>query len=449
LTAGNARNYALDILIRIERENSYADVLVDGVLTTGSLIGPDRGLLTELVFGVLRRRGTLDHIIGCFSKQKPAKLERKVINLLRLGLYQLFFLDRIPVSAAVNETVNLAKVWAPKASGFVNAVLRTADRERSAIKWPDMTADPAGFLAARHSHPVWLTEMWLKQLGREEAESLAAAMSEPAPLFLRANSLKISRECLVERLLRSGVEASAAACSPFGIHVHSSIAPSAIDGFSEGLFTVQDESSQLAAIFLGPEPGEQVLDLCAAPGGKSTHLAQIMENRGSILACDRDKRKLPRISEAAGRLGITIVGTMQLDASQPLSHLGGRRFDRVMVDAPCSGLGVLRRNPEAKWRLSPEDLSRLAGLQRLILGHAAEALASGGVLVYSTCSTSVEENEGALDDFLSENGDFVIEDLRKVLPRYDNLFTSRGLFRSWPHRGRMDGFFAARLRKLR
>jgi len=443
----NPRRAAFEILVRIDRDQSFADLLIDRELSVGVYDARDRALLTELVFGVLRRRGTLDYLVDLFSSRRCAKLERGVLTLLRLGLYQMFFLERIPVSAAVNETVKLARVFAPRASGFVNAVLRRFDRERAGIAWPDREADPAGFMAAFHSHPRWLAQEWLRRFGADEAEALAAAMSGQPPLTLRVNTLRTTRDALLGSFAADGVEAEPTAWSPVGIQVRSPARPAALPGFGEGLFTVQDESSQLASLFLAPEPGEQVLDLCAAPGGKATHLAQLMENRGELLACDRDGRKLGRIEETAARLGLGIIRTLALDASSPLAPLGDQRFDRMLVDAPCSGLGVIRRNPESKWRLSPADPPRLAALQGTILRNAADRLAAGGVLLYSTCSTSDEENEAVVDEFVSERGDFVVEDLRALFPGQAPLFTEQGMFRSWPHRHGMDGFFAARLKK--
>lgn len=443
----NPRRAAFEILARIDRDQSFADLLIDRELSAGAFDARDRALLTELVLGVLRRRGTLDYLVDLFSSRRCAKLERGVLTLLRLGLYQMYFLERIPVSAAVNETVKLARVFAPRASGFVNAVLRRFDRERATVAWPDREADPAGYLAARHSQPRWLAEEWLRRFGLDEAEALAAAMSGHPPLTLRVNTLRTGRDELLRTFAADGVEAEASAWSPVGIHIRSSARPASLPGFREGLFTVQDESSQLASLFLAPLPGERVLDLCAAPGGKATHLAQLMENRGALLACDRDGRKLGRIEETAARLGLGIIDTKALDASLPLAPLGGERFDRILVDAPCSGLGVIRRNPESKWRLSPSDPSRLAALQGAILRHAADSLAAGGVLLYSTCSTSLEEDEAVVDDFVSERGDFVVEDLRVLFPDHAPLFTEQGMFRSWPHRHGMDGFFSARLKK--
>lgn len=447
MTRANPRQTALDILMRVERDRAFAEPILDRELSQGTLAGPDRGLLTELVYGVLRRQGTLDFLVDAFSANRSTRLERAVLVILRLGLYQLFFLDRIPVSAAVNESVNLAKAAAPRAAGFVNAILRRADRERQALPWPDRENNPAAYIAARHSHPQWLVERWIEQLGVPEAEELAASMSEQAPLTLRANTLKTTREALMAEFAAAGIAAEPTSWAPHGVRITSKAAVTALPGFSEGLFAVQDESSQLAALFLDPQPGERVLDACAAPGGKATYLAQLMENRGEVLACDISAKKLRLVTEAATRLGIGIIRTIAADAAKPDAIPDGSTFDRILLDAPCSGFGVIRRNPEGKWWKTPEDVARLAATQRNILDALAPRLRSGGVILYSTCSTMEAENEAIIDDFLSRNGGFVLEDLNAFYPDTAGLFTSRGVFRSWPHRHGMDGFFAARLRK--
>lgn len=452
MSTANPRLAAFDILLRIEKERSFADILIDLELSKGDLKGPDRGLLTELVYGVLRRRGSLDHIIDQFSRQKVVKLERNVLILLRLGLYQALFLDRMPVSAAVNETVKLAKVLAPRAAGFINALLRRADREKAEIRYPDRQIDPVGYLSARHSHPRWIIARWLDQVGQEEAEPLAKAMSEAPPMTLRTNTLKITRNALIAMLAAEGANAVTTFFSPDGLNITARTPLAGLPGFREGLFTIQDESSQLAAIFLAPLPGERVLDLCAAPGGKTTHLAQLMSNRGAIMACDTAMRKLALIEENSRRLGITIITTLHRDATKTFSGSGcdplaKDRFDRVLVDAPCSGLGVLRRNPEGKWWKTPADVAERALRQKAILLNGAALLKDGGTLLYAVCSTAPEENEAVIADFLSKRPDFMLEDLRALFPGYADLFTKEGFFRSWPHRQGMDGFFAARLSK--
>jgi len=442
----NPRRAAFDLLLRIEKERSFADLLIDRELSTGTLTGPDRRLFTELVYGLLRRQGTLDHFIAQFSSTPVAKLERSVLLLLRLGLYQTFFLDRVPVSAAVNETVKMAKQLAPRAANFINAVLRSADRGRLSIVYPDRDKEPVAYLAARYSHPAWIVEGWLDQLGMDEAEELAAAMSLQAPLTIRANTLKISRAELQQRLTSEGVISETCRFAPTGLTLAPPVAIGTLASFREGLFAVQDESSQLAALFLSPAAGERILDLCAAPGGKATALAQLMGDQGTIAACDKGERKLRLIRETTDRLGISAVTPLPVDATAPF-HIDSGPFDRVLVDAPCAGLGVIRRNPEGKWWREAADITRLAATQQTILDNASSAVASGGLILYATCSTTTVENETVIDNFLSQHQEFMIEDLRPIFPQFSELLTPQGFFRSWPHRHGLDGFFAARLRK--
>ncbi|MFA7061343.1 MAG: 16S rRNA (cytosine(967)-C(5))-methyltransferase RsmB, partial [Pedobacter sp.] len=349
-TSSNPRQAACTVLRRIQKEGCYADQMMDRELAEGGLSGPDRGLFAELVFGVLRRQGTLDHILSQLLDQSLGKLEPLALILLRLGLYQLVYLDRIPESAAVNETVNLTKQAVPRASGLVNAVLRNYLRRRDTISFPDPLNNPATFIAARHSHPLWLVNQWLDQLGPEETEQLAEASSCQPPLTLRANSLRTTREDLLHRFTDNNIATVTCRFSPHGFQVEGRHHIPGLPGFREGLFTVQDEASQMDGILLGAQPGERVLDACAAPGGKATHLAQIMDNQGELLAMDISRNKLPLIQEAAQRLGISIISTRAADLLQSAA-LPANAFDRVLLDAPCSGLGVIRRNPEAKWRL--------------------------------------------------------------------------------------------------
>ena len=444
--SSNPREAAAAVLLRIQREGAHADQLMDRELAAGALAGPDRGLFAELVFGVLRRQGTLDHILTGLLTQPLARLEPQVLMLLRLGLYQLVYLDRIPESAAVNETVNLTKRTHPRAAGLVNAVLRNYLRNRETVSFPDPVAAPAASVAARHSHPAWLVKLWFSQLGEAETELLAEASSLQPPLTVRVNSLKITREELLEMFASRGIAAAPCGFSPLGIRIEGRHQIPGLPGFQEGYFAVQDESSQLAALLLDPQPGERVLDCCAAPGGKATLLAQLMDNEGELIAMDVAKTKLPLIVEAAGRLGIVNISTRAADLLQS-GALPANIFDRVLLDAPCSGLGVIRRNPEAKWRLKPEDIDRLAAAQKIMLTNAIRMLKPGGVLVYSTCSTSRGENEDVVGDFLSRSPYCVLENLNELFPDYRELFTAEGMFRAWPHRHGMDGFFAARIRK--
>jgi 16S rRNA (cytosine967-C5)-methyltransferase len=446
LNASNPRQAACSVLLQIRKEGSFADQLIDRELANGALSGPDRGLFAELVFGVLRRQGTLDHILTGLLDQPLVKLEPVVLILLRVGLYQLIYLDRIPESAAVNESVNLAKQLLPRASGLINAVLRNYLRHKDTITFPDPVAAPAASIAARHSHPAWLVKLWFSQLGEEETERLAEASSRQAPLTLRANTLRVTRDDLIHRFSTNGIDVSPCRFSPHGILVEGRHHIPGLPGFREGLFVVQDEASQMAALLLDPQAGERVLDACAAPGGKATHLAQLMDNRGALTAMDKSGSKLTLIRETTARLGISIIRTMAGDLLNR-SLFPPDTFDRVLLDAPCSGLGVIRRNPESKWRLTSDDITRLAGNQKALLRNAFRLLKPGGVLLYSTCSTGVVENDSVVEDFLSRNSDCVLEDLNEIFPGYGELFTPRGMLRTWPHRHAMDGFFGARLRK--
>jgi 16S rRNA (cytosine967-C5)-methyltransferase len=446
-TTASPREAACRVLLQVAREGGYADRLIDRELEKGRLAGPDRGLFPELVFGVLRRQGSLDHLLAQLVDKPLATLQPPTLMILRLGLYQLAYLDRIPESAAVNESVNLAKEMVPRAGGLVNAVLRNYLRRKDALTFPDPVSAPAASIAARHSLPEWLAAQWLDQLGFPETESLAEASSRQPPLTLRANTLRTTRDGLLRLFGESGVPAVPCAHSPHGILVEGRHQIPALPGYREGMFTVQDEASQMVPLLLDPRPGERVHDCCAAPGGKATHLAQLMANRGELLATDISRAKLPLIREAAQRLGIDCLAVATADLHRPETLPTGL-FDRILLDAPCSGLGVIRRNPEAKWRLTPDDIQRLAAAQKAMCANAATMLKQGGILVYSTCSTSREENELVVQDFLSQHPDYVLEDLNGLFPDYRELFTTEGMFRAWPHRHGMDGFFAARLRRV-
>jgi 16S rRNA (cytosine967-C5)-methyltransferase len=451
LTARHPRRAAFDILIRVEKERSYADILLDRELSTGTMGNADRRLLTELVYGVLRRMGYLDHVIGHFASKPLDRLDPPVRVLLRLGLYQFMVLDRIPVSAAVNETVKIAREVVPRAAGFINAILRRASETGDKIGYPDRERQPAHHLSVRHSHPLWLTEMWLEQLGLEEAEALATVMSEIPPVTIRANALRISRDALLASLRESGFTAAPTPYSPAGITLATGQPPRLLPGHGEGLFSIQDESSQLAALLLAPQPGETVLDLCAAPGGKATFLAELMGDTGRVLACDIRQQRVRLIDESASRLGITSVVTRTVDALKPLDQLRqelpGGMADRILLDAPCSGLGTLRRNPEGQWWKNRDTIRLMAVNQLTMLKQAAELLKPGGVLLYSTCTTTLSENEEVVERFLASNPRFSAEPLGPLFPAWQELFTAQGNFRSWPHRHGMDGFFAARLRR--
>ena len=451
------RMLAFTLLQRVEHSEAFADEILDRSFCTNPVLRPvDRAFVTELVLGVLRWRGRLDWVLQQALRFPRKKLDSRIQDILRLGAYQLLFLDRIPPSAAINESVRLIKsIFADeKLSGFANAVLRAIDRKQEDFAVPSPEKSPVEYLSSFLSHPRWLAERWLKEFGIETAGAICAANNRRPPWTLRVNTLKISRENLMAELQKSGVHSRPTPFSPDGLIAEKSPFPEGGTLFQTGLFFLQDEGSQIVPYLLQPRPGEKILDACSAPGGKSTHIAQLMANQGQIIAFDRQKKKIERVRENASRLGISMLTALPADAGLPLPIQAGPGFDRILIDAPCTGLGTLHRNPEAKWRRKPEDPQRLQRLQRALLQNTGSYLKPGGVLVYSTCTLTAEENDQVVGGFLRRNSDFYQEDLHSVLaPFWYPLLDEKGYYRTYPRmliqdaEYRMDGFFAARLRK--
>ena len=444
----NPREIALTIVDRVDRGKAYADVLLNARLEEAVLAQADGALLTRLVYGALRWRGRIDWVLGHLLRKPLKDLDPLVRNLLRLGGYELLFLDRVPSYATVNELVELAKRRAgPGKARLVNAVLRQiARRERDAWLPPAVSGNAAD-LAALVSHPAWLIDMWQEQFGGGESRRLMEANNEEAPLVLRANRLRMAREALVRRLCARGVDARPGIWSPLAVRLRGSASPADLAEFREGLCQVQGEASQTVGFLADPRPGMRVLDVCAAPGGKTTHMAELMHDRGEIVACDVSERGLARLDDNARRLGLECIRTQICDATQALPGDSGA-FDRVLVDAPCSGLGTLRGHPEIRWHRTLKDLHRLAALQARILEQSAPRVRPGGVLVYATCTLSRVENELLVAAFVERHSDFVVEDAAAHLPDTARPMTAGPYLHALPHRHDTDGFFAARLRRL-
>jgi 16S rRNA (cytosine967-C5)-methyltransferase len=438
-----ARYIALTVLRRVERDSAYADVALDAALAERALAQRDRGLATRLVYGTLAWQGLLDWHLSRLAGREPQRLALPVRALLRLGLYQLLHLDRIPAHAAVSTSVDLAKRVAPAAAGLVNAVLRRAVRERATLPVPD-TADPVRHLAVTLSHPEWLVARWHAQLGDAETRLLLAADNEIAPTILRAR--RGERERLLATLTRAGVAAAPTRYAPDGVRVEA-VAPHALPGYAEGTFAVQSEASQLVGCLLAPPRGARVLDVCAAPGGKAFYLAELIGRSGSVLALDQRQRGASVVAAGARRLGLTNLAAMVADARRlPLAATG--QFDCVLVDAPCSGLGTLRAHPEVRWSRVPEDLCRLAALQAQLLATATAQLRPGGALVYATCTISPEENEGVVEPWLAAHPELEREDAAAHLPPQAAAHVdASGALRTFPHRDGLDGFYAVRVRR--
>jgi 16S rRNA (cytosine967-C5)-methyltransferase len=440
------RLIAVQILNQVDTEGAYAEPLLDTALSASAFASAsDRGLLTELVYGTLRMRSRLDWIIGQFYRGEMNALETEVRNTLRTGLYQLFFTDRIPAFAAVNEAVEIARTLSPPASGLVNAVLRNAMRKKDTVTWPDMAKDPEKAIAVLHSHPSWLVRRLLAQFNGEETVAICRANNAIPPFTLRVNTLKASRGHVLSALAKMNMTAEPAPFCADGIILSS---PSAglreTVPYKEGMIRIQDEASQLIARLVAPQPGERLLDLCAGTGGKTLHLAALMENRGNITAVDLHSARLRMLREEAERMGVTIVETRTGDAKTPAENFHGV-FDRVLLDAPCSGLGTLRRNPEIRWRITPKDLNMFMEVQKFLLASAAGCVRPGGRLVYSVCAVTPEENEIVVGDFLRKRPDFSHIPPEEIPP---TLIDTHGFFRSAPHLQGMDGFFGAVLRRV-
>lgn len=439
-----ARETAMNVLYDIHVNGAYANVALVQAMRKYSLTDIDRRFATELVYGVVKAGNTIDWILKKYISRPIRKIPIYICEILRIGLYQLFFLDKIPASAVCNEAVELAKKYGHKGTaGFVNAVLRTAVREPEKAAFPEGKGKMTQNLALKSQHPEWLIKNWVKDFGYDETVKLCEYDNLPAKLSLRANTLKIGRNELLKVLQHEGAEVVASNWSPDGIICLKHPALDLLESLKKGFFQVQDESSMQVAAVVAPEPGEFIIDTCSAPGGKTTHLAALMNNTGRILALDIYEAKLKRVRENAERLGISIIETECLDARAVGEKYAGMA-DKVLVDAPCSGLGVLRRKPDSRWRKNQQEIDALPILQLEILTSASKAVKCGGVLVYSTCTINQKENSLVIEKFLRSNQSFKLEKTGKYLPVKK---IEQDLVQFYPQRDDIDGFFIARMRK--
>ncbi|MBW2560206.1 MAG: 16S rRNA (cytosine(967)-C(5))-methyltransferase RsmB [Deltaproteobacteria bacterium] len=439
------RTLAVQILNRVE-EGAFAQPLLDAYLSRATLpTAQDRRLLTQLVYGALRLRGRLDWVLGAVYTGTFDQMEPGIRNILRVALYQLMCMDRVPAYAATNEAVEMAKRLYPGRSNLVNAVLRNAARRMDTLPYPPFNEDPLSHISVVHSHPLWLVRMWADQLGLEETRALCESNNKTPSLTVRANRLKTTRADLIARLEESGCTATPSHYSPDGIALsHLPVSVGELPLYKEGHLQIQDEVSQMISFLVDPQPGETILDMCAGVGIKTTHLAQLMHNKGRIVAIDINRKKIESSQDLARRLGATIIEPIIYDATQDPPEDLRERFDRVLVDVPCSGLGTLRRNPEIRWNTTPETLGAFPPLQREILSHSASLLKKGGTVVYSTCTISSAENEAVIEGFLTDNPGF--ECVRPATVPTEML-DGDGMLRTFPHRHGADGFFGATLKR--
>lgn len=428
------------VILRKTEEGIFADALLEDARS--SFAHRDSAFILELVYGALRNRALLDSILDRFSEKPVRRTDAWTRNILRLGAYQLLFLDRVPASAAVNTSVDLAGRHGRK-QGYVNGLLRSLERKKSVLP-PPSADDPVKRFSLLYSHPEWLVRRWIAKYGFEAVEPVLASNNQPAPLCIRTNMLMTTREELRALFEADGSVAQESGYSPAGIEIVSSSGIRSLAAYRSGLFIVQDEAAQLVGLMLDPRPGEAVLDACAAPGGKTTHLAELMGNTGTVIALESDPKRIGRIVENSKRLGITIIRPVRGDAAK---YRGGP-YDKILIDAPCSGLGVLRRHPDGRWTKNEGIIREKQALQKRILENCSRLLRPGGALVYATCTTEPEENEEVIREFLAGHPDFALDDPRPFLPAAAaGLVDGRGFFRTFPARPEMDGFFGARMVK--
>ncbi len=408
----------------------------------------DKGLAADIVAGTLRRQRTLDHLIAHFTHKPLARLDSEIVVILRLSLYQLLHLDRVPASAVVDDAVDLTRAARkPSASGFVNAVLRATLRQRQTLPVParpeDLSDRPAvlAYLGITHSHPEWLVSRWLDRYGFDATERWVQFNNETPQLTLRANRLATTRERLALALADGGIDTEPTQYAPDGLVVRGGNSLRHVD---RGVFLIQDEASQLVSLTVGAQPGERILDLCASPGGKTTAMASDMANIGSIIACDVRAKRVQLLRETVRSCGALCVDVVHIAPDGALPFRGA--FDRVLVDAPCSGLGTIRRDPDIRWRRIETDLPALAATQVQLLLRVVDAVAPGGRLVYATCSSEPEENDEVVAAFLAEREDYRIRDLRREATSIPApLLDARGFLRTLPFEHQLDAFFAAAL----
>lgn len=439
------RGIAVKILNRVDRTDAYLDKLIDIELKYGDLSGPDKALLNEIVHGVVRWERRLDWILRGFYKGEFSKCIPNLKNAMRVALYQILFLDNIPDYAAVNEAVEFVKkIQGEKSANLVNAVLRNIIRtiEEAEIRYPDPEQDEINYLGTYYSHPNWLVKRWLKRYGREFTEKLMEENNQRPKLTLRFNRLLTNRESFIKKLEEAELKFRPSKyLEHFFVLLHLTNITD-WNYFQQGYFSIQDESAGLPCILLDPKPGENVLDLCAAPGGKSTYLAELMNNEGKIIAVDKYQSRIKLMKKNVERLKITNIEFLEADSET----LQIPPVDKVLLDAPCSGLGVLRKKPEIKWKKDLEDIKRLTATQTKLINNAATLVKVGGVLVYSTCTIEPEENFDIISKFLETHPNF---ELVKNHPNiHPDLIDENGCIVTYPNVHDMDGSFSAKLIRL-
>ncbi|WFD09099.1 16S rRNA (cytosine(967)-C(5))-methyltransferase RsmB [Tepidibacter hydrothermalis] len=441
----SSREVALNAIYDIENNGLYSNLGVNKHLRDSNLKDMDRGFCTELIYGVTENKYFLNYVINSFSKIKAKKLSPHVRNILQMGIYQILFLDSTKDFAAVNESVNLSKKYCKKASGFVNGVLRNVVRKQTEIKYPDKNEDIVKYLSIKYSYEEWIIKNWINKFGQDFTEELVEENNEKPDLYIRTNELKISRDDLIKKLEEQGVECEAVKLVKEAIKVKGLKNIENNELFKRGYYQIQDISSMIIGHVINPSEDDNILDVCSAPGGKTTHLATLMKNTGKVVARDIFDHKLNLIKENTKRLGLNNVDIQKFDATK-YDQESLEKFDAVLVDAPCSGFGIIRRKPEIKYK-KKKDLEGIPEIQKTILQNSSKYVKKGGLLIYSTCTIEDRENINIVNEFLKLNDDYKLEPIENINVDLENQ--EDGYIKLYPNIHGMDGFFIAKLRRMR
>ena len=440
----NAREIAYKVLLDVEKNKNYSNMAINKHFKDVKLSNQDRGLATEIIYGVIENKYYIDYMIDKLSKVKTNKMEIYVKTLLRMGIYQIMFLNSISDYAAVNETVNLAKKKNSKVSGFINGILRNVIRQKETIG-EIKVKDDIDYLAIKYSYDKWMIRNWMIHFGREFTEELLEANSQRPSIYLRTNTLKITRDELIEKLEKQNIKASKVSVVDEAIKVENLKDIENNTLYKEGLFTVQDISSMLVGKVMNPKEKSLVLDVCSAPGGKTTHIGTLLNNTGQVVSRDIYDHKLKLIKASCKRLGLTNVDVEEYNGlSLDKESIG--KFDYVLADVPCSGLGIIRRKPEIKYK-EKEEFRDLPPIQKKILENASKYVKKGGTLIYSTCTIQDSENIDIINEFLQKNKNFELVPINEVKVDLDNQ--EKGYMKIYPNVHEMDGFFISKLIRVR
>lgn len=442
------RETAFKILMEVNEKGAYSNISINRNIAK-EVNELDAAFIRELVYGTLENMIYIDWIIKQFSKVRFKKISPVIKQILRLGIYQIIFMNKIPESAAVNESVKLAKKYSHKGGyGFVNGILRSISRDKNNITVPNKEKNPNEYLSVKYSHPMWMIDRWIKEFGIGFTEELCKVNNEKPKMNVRVNTLKISRDKLIERLKKNGLTSYKTDIADDGIIVENPSRITETEEFQKGFFQIQDESSMLVAQIMNPKQGSLIIDVASAPGGKATHLAQKMNNKGRIIARDIYNHKIKLIRSNAKRLDIDIIEAEKYDAINVDNSLVGIA-DYCLTDVPCSGLGLIRRKPDIKWNKQNDDIEEICKLQYNIIENASNYLKKGGILVYSTCTIEKDENINLITKFLENHEDFELMGFNDLIKDKSKFTTaSEGYLELYPNVHNTDGFFIAKLVKL-